>query len=303
MFGYDSGEADASPTEGGGHAGGGFSPVRAIFDPSGLVEKGADAIGSLLTGGPANVYDPAHVNLGNAPQVSEAAGAGAINQEAAIQQGAAQRAALGMASGTGSEASRLGAINAGGQASAGIGAQAAQARAALYQQIQSANAGMTQQRDISREQLRVNAYTAAQANTSAEHQAKMAATAATVSGVAQGVGSAIGGMHSDERMKEGVHHASSADIGRALHDATDEFGGVEPVSYRYKADTGLPTNRRIGVMAQDMEHTGTVSEDGGGRKKIDMAGALSLALAASADLHDRVEQLESRRGGKRGKRG
>ena len=268
----------------------------------GFVGSALDALG----GGGASTYAP--VKVGAAPVVSEQQGGQAIQQQAGIQQGAAQRAALGMASGTGSEASKLAAINAGGTASAQIGAQATQARAALYQQIQGMNAGFAQQHNQQQEQADLAAQ---QANIASAEAAKasrgkmigglLSAAGTAAAGMATGGASLaapalMGAMASDERMKEGVRSVSRGEMARALHDATDEFGGVEPVSYKYKDDTGLPTNRRIGVMAQEMEHTGTVSEAGDGHKQIDMAGALSLALAASADLHDRVEQLEARRG-------
>lgn len=257
-----------------------------------------DDFGSMLTGGPAKTYQPVAVKVGAAPTIDQGQGAAAIQQAAATQQGRVGRQALGMASGRGSEAGRLAAISAGGQGAADIGAGAVAQRQQLFQQIAAKNAEMTQQGQLTQAQLQTQAGIAAQGNTAASDQEKMKQTGALAQSAVGGLSSAVG-LLSDERKKKDIRPASDEDIAKALHEASGEFDGVRPISYRYREETGLPTDRRIGIRAQDFEHTGAVEDTPAG-KQIDVSHALGLALAAASDLHDRVDALENRKG--KGKR-
>lgn len=112
-----------------------------------------------------------------------------------------------------------------------------------------------------------------------------------------GGGGFLSGMAaSDERVKEDVDEGSNAT--RELLDA------LSAKSYRYKEqDQGRPgagPGERVGILAQDLERSkvgkNLVHESEDGTKHYDVKGATSAALAALADLHQRVGSLEGKGG-------
>jgi hypothetical protein len=76
---------------------------------------------------------------------------------------------------------------------------------------------------------------------------------------------------------------------------------MQPYSYRYKpnvaAEIGEDTERRDGIMAQDMEKSpagASVVMDTPNGKALDMSRAVSFSLAANAGLDKRLSELEQR---------
>lgn len=97
-------------------------------------------------------------------------------------------------------------------------------------------------------------------------------------------------MASDERLKKDVTDARS-EIDAVLD-------ALSPKSYSYK-DEKHGKGRRAGIMAQDLERSPAgkrVVEDRPDGKMLDVNKALSLALASSARLNERVRKLEGKGG-------
>jgi hypothetical protein len=93
---------------------------------------------------------------------------------------------------------------------------------------------------------------------------------------------------SDKRLKKDVTDA------RSEVDAV--LDALSPKSYSYK-DEKYGKGRRAGIMAQDLERTPAgkrVVEDRPDGKMLDVNKALSLALASSARLNERVRELEGK---------
>lgn len=95
-------------------------------------------------------------------------------------------------------------------------------------------------------------------------------------------------MASDERLKKGIR-----DAGREVDAVLD---ALAPRSYSYK-DEKFGKGRRAGIMAQDLERSEAgkrVVEERPEGKMLDVNKALSLALASSARLNERVRKLEGK---------
>lgn len=132
--------------------------------------------------------------------------------------------------------------------------------------------------------------------------AQQAARAGAIGAIAGGVGTAIG---SDIRLKTDIHAIGDSEIGEALAAlaAGDEpiaefLDALEPYKFRYKDPNGPGATHGdiIGVMAQDAEKSAAgreiVFETAIG-KMLDVPKALSLALASSANLNERMKALEN----------
>jgi hypothetical protein len=76
-------------------------------------------------------------------------------------------------------------------------------------------------------------------------------------------------------------------------------GGLQPYVFRYKKETGFPTNLRAGIMAQDaLKHPISAAmvrmDPETGMLGIDYGAGLSYALAAEALNDKRLRKLESK---------
>ena len=74
--------------------------------------------------------------------------------------------------------------------------------------------------------------------------------------------------------------------------------GIKAKSYAYK-DQAMGQGQRVGVMAQDVAKSpagAAAVRPVAGHQTLDVNKALSLALAATGRLHQRVKALESKRG-------
>lgn len=106
-------------------------------------------------------------------------------------------------------------------------------------------------------------------------------------------GTAGAAMISDERKKKNV--TSGGDEVRAFLDKIAAKG------FDYKdSGPGAAPGRHAGIMAQDLEKAGPIGRgmvtSASGTKTVDGGQAAGAALAASADLNDRVKRLEGKQG-------
>lgn len=112
-------------------------------------------------------------------------------------------------------------------------------------------------------------------------------------------------VYSDMRMKENVQ--AYADQGRQLSDREgssmrDMLNQLSPYSYKYRPESGAanphdPNKKYVGVMAQDLEKSPlgrTMVENTPQGKAIDVGKGLGAFLAATANLNQRVNQLEGK---------
>jgi hypothetical protein len=104
-------------------------------------------------------------------------------------------------------------------------------------------------------------------------------------------GASAGALLSDERQKTNIH-----DGGRAAYEFLE---AIQPHKYQYKnpGTPGAAGGEQLGVMAQELEQSPAgrqmVMETPQG-KMIDPARATSAMLAAQAEMHERLKQLEGR---------
>ena len=106
------------------------------------------------------------------------------------------------------------------------------------------------------------------------------------------LGSGLGGMASDARVKMNVEEAA---------EQIDEFlKNLSPVSWEYKDRDKYGSGRKFGVMAQDMEKSEVgrsfVFTDEDGVKRIDYGSALAAMMATIKHLSDKIEKLEGTHG-------
>lgn len=94
---------------------------------------------------------------------------------------------------------------------------------------------------------------------------------------------------SDERAKTEVRDLSPGEL-------LDEITGKK---FRYRPGRGEPTGQMAGVMAQDVERAapGAVAEGPDGMKRVDVGQLGGLMLAALADVHQRLKNVEGRGNG------
>lgn len=111
---------------------------------------------------------------------------------------------------------------------------------------------------------------------------------------------------SDERIKEGFHHAAFQKHDSPSHrldgsEVQEFLDGIKPYSFKYKdPKDGSPTapvdDRYLGVMAQDVEKTPTgntiVKENAEGKKYLEIGPMMSALAASTAYMNDRVKALE-----------
>jgi len=108
------------------------------------------------------------------------------------------------------------------------------------------------------------------------------------------VGSTLGAAaidkYSDERMKDNIVAAPNE-----LQDMLDKLNAVR---YNYKPEMGLGSDDKYGVIAQDLEKSEVgkryVVEDEEGMKSINYGDMGETQLAALADIHQRVKNLEKK---------
>lgn len=95
---------------------------------------------------------------------------------------------------------------------------------------------------------------------------------------------------SDERLKTGV--------GNGAGEIRSALDNLSPKSFEYK-DGANGEGERLGIMAQDLEKSkygkSIVQKNGDGMRMVDGGGGLNMALAAIADLHQRVKKFEGKK--------
>jgi hypothetical protein len=101
------------------------------------------------------------------------------------------------------------------------------------------------------------------------------------------IGTAVGGIRSDKRDKENIRESDDIDIDNFLKQ-------LVPYRFKYKEDTGLPQNDRLGVMAQDLEKSRIgseiVREDSDNVKNIDLQEAVPKILASLGYLNKKIDE-------------
>lgn len=102
-------------------------------------------------------------------------------------------------------------------------------------------------------------------------------------GIISGVGSAIGSIFSDERLKTDKQEMSDAEVDQLM-------GKLTAYKYRYKGAKSNPEQQ--GVMAQDMPGSSVIDTPAG--KMVQGPEAMSKALAILANQHNRIKALEGK---------
>lgn len=109
------------------------------------------------------------------------------------------------------------------------------------------------------------------------------------------IGSGLGSLlplavNSDERLK--------TNIGNGVGEIRSALDNLSPKSFEYK-DGANGEGERLGIMAQDLEKSkygkSIVQKDGDGMRMVDGGGGLNMALAAIADLHQRMKKFEGKK--------
>ena len=117
------------------------------------------------------------------------------------------------------------------------------------------------------------------------------ATNGTLGGYAQNLGNYFGNIFSDENLKTDVSDGGS--------DIDEMLGKLAAKTYRYKDEAKHGEGKRAGILAQDLQKSpmGAAvvihTPDG---LALDPGKAISAALAATARLHERMSNLEGKRG-------
>lgn len=128
----------------------------------------------------------------------------------------------------------------------------------------------------------------------AENRAKFAG------GMISGAGAALGGLLSDADAKKEIK-----DAGKGMDDFARSLAAK---MYRY--DNNAPDEidkkrKRYGILAQDLERTpagrSIVDKGPDGLRRVDVANGLGLALATIGRLGERLEELEYKKKGKKGR--
>lgn len=109
---------------------------------------------------------------------------------------------------------------------------------------------------------------------------------------------AVGGLFSDEDLKDHINDVSDEDI--------DEFlSKMTPKEFDYTQQglqKGAQPGRHTGVMAQDVEKSKIgktlVKKDQEGYRQVDVPQAVGALLAANANMNKRLKKVESKKGGK-----
>lgn len=165
-------------------------------------------------------------------------------------------------------------------------------RAGLANQQQIHNKALQQQQfqnEATKAAGQTSQYNSAAANASQQAGAK-AQAGADMFGA--GIGAAAT-MYSDKRLKENIEPASYE-----LQELLDKLNASR---YTYKEGNELPKGHQVGVMAQDLEKSplgaSFVEEDEEGNKMVNYGAMGSTQMAALADIHARVKELELKKEG------
>jgi hypothetical protein len=115
-------------------------------------------------------------------------------------------------------------------------------------------------------------------------------TGSFISGLGQ-AGTTAALMSSDINLKENIQDGSS--------ESQNFLEALEPYAYNYKDPQGA-NGERLGVMAQDIEKTpmNYMVKDTPQGKMVDYGQGFGAILAAVADMHGRVKELEAKKGKK-----
>jgi hypothetical protein len=129
-------------------------------------------------------------------------------------------------------------------------------------------------------------------NAIAQYGANAQLTGSALSALGQ-VGGAFAGRPpqaaatSDKRVKENIRESDDIDIDNFLKQ-------LVPYRFKYKEDTGLPQNDRLGIMAQDLEKSRIgseiVREDSDNVKNIDLMEAVPKILASLGYLNKKIDE-------------
>lgn len=120
------------------------------------------------------------------------------------------------------------------------------------------------------------------------------ANSAAVGGLAQGVGAGLIAL-SDERQKTDIKDGSV--------DIINFLDALDAKKFSYKEPDKFGKGERVGVMAQDVEKAGPMGSemvhDTEIGKVLDLNKGFGAVLAAQAELHQRLKDLEGKKGKKR----
>lgn len=165
--------------------------------------------------------------------------------------------------------------------------QMAAAQDALRANINAAN----QQGQMGREDLRERGYRGlnrASLEQEGQDQGWFGKLLGTVGSGIASIGSLAVG--SDERLK--------TNVGNGVGEIRAALDNLSPKSFEYK-DGANGEGERLGIMAQDLEKSkygkSIVQKDGDGMRMVDGGGGLNMALAAIADLHQRLKKFEGKK--------
>lgn len=100
-------------------------------------------------------------------------------------------------------------------------------------------------------------------------------------------------IRSDERSKEGYHNKQ----GIPEADVEDALRQIESIEYQYKPETGLDSDKHVGVTAQSLEGTAfddAVNKDSGTYLTLDKQKLLESTLAGIAALQKEIDALKEK---------
>ena len=229
----------------------------------------------------------------------------AMMQGGAMQQGAAQQGGMlraqEMLAAQNAYAQQANAMRGAEQARMGQGAQwslgntAAQqanqrqndAQSNVYEGVrQGALGGNTQGRQ-GEQTWRQNAFSDINRTELGQEQQALAERGKAIGTAGSAVAALLPFIFSDERLKTG--------IGNGAGEIRSALDNLSPKSFEYKNGAN-GEGERLGIMAQDLEKSkygkSIVQKDSDGMRMVDGGGGLNMALAAIADLHQRMKKFE-----------
>lgn len=232
----------------------------------------------------------------------------AMMQGGAMQQGAAQQGGMlraqEMLAAQNAYAQQANAMRGAEQARMGQGAQWSLGNTAAQQANQRQNDQMANAQDAFRanamqqntagrqgeQTWRQNAFSDINRTELGQEQQASAERGKAIGTAGTAVAALLPFIFSDERLKTGV--------GNGAGEIRSALDNLSPKSFEYK-DGANGEGERLGIMAQDLEKSkygkSIVQKDGDGMRMVDGGGGLNMALAAIADLHQRMKKFEGKK--------
>ena len=114
-----------------------------------------------------------------------------------------------------------------------------------------------------------------------------------MNGATQALGNCAASMFSDENCKESITNDSGDKIPTA--DVEDALRQIESIEYQYKPETGLDSDKHVGISAQSIEGTaldnGMVNSEPGKFKTLDKQKLLESVMAGIAAMQKEIDDL------------